>query len=229
MTKALLFVAALAALPGSVHAAEKKKAQKPADNYDELFTHYLELARRQPATVAPDPSSWMNSLMSDARARHVNDLLTVRIVESITASGTADSSLNKSGSGAAGVPSLFGVEKILPGAIDPTKLTSFKHETTFKGGGSTTRAGELTAVITARVAEVLPNGDLVVEGIREIEINGDRQVIVLTGVARAVDIGADNSLPSTSLGQFRVRYFGRGLMKDSLSPGWLIRALNKIF
>jgi flagellar L-ring protein precursor FlgH len=87
----------------------------------------------------------------------------------------------------------------------------------------------LTAVITARVAEVLPNGDLVIEGVREIEINGDHQVVVLSGVARAADIAPDNSVRSTSLGQLRVRYFGRGLMKDSLSPGWLIRVLNKIF
>ncbi len=64
---------------------------------------------------------------------------------------------------------------------------------------------------------------------REIEINGDRQIVVLTGVARVADIDPANVVPSAALGQLRIRYFGRGLMKDSLSPGWLIRVLNKIF
>ena len=64
---------------------------------------------------------------------------------------------------------------------------------------------------------------------REIEINGDRQVVVLTGVARVVDIGPGNVIPSSVLGQLSIRYFGRGLTKGSLTPGWLVRVLNKVF
>jgi flagellar L-ring protein precursor FlgH len=235
MTKTYLLAAALVvacALP--VAAQKSAKSAKPAnpvasDNYDELFAKYLDAARRQPMTVAPDPASWMNSLMSDMRARHVNDLLTVRVVESISASGTADSSLDKASSAAIAVPNLFGVEKKVPSAIEMANLAAAKTATGFKGAGTTNRASDLTAMITARVAEVLPNGDLVIEGVREIEINGDHQVVVLSGVVRAADIQPDNSVRSSSLGQLRVRYFGRGLMKDSLSPGWLIRALNKVF
>jgi flagellar L-ring protein precursor FlgH len=69
----------------------------------------------------------------------------------------------------------------------------------------------------------------VLEGIREIDINGDRQVIVLTGVVRTTDLLPDNSVLSARVGQLRIRYFGNGLMKDNLKPGWLIRVLNKIF
>ena len=231
----ILIVAALVLACAAPATAQKtQKTEKPArpaatDNYDELFARYLDAARHQTMTVAPTSAGWMNSLMSDSRARHVNDLLTVRVVESISASGTADSSLDKQSSASAGVPSLFGVEKKLPSVIDPSNLASTKASSGFKGAGTTNRASDLTAVITARVSEVLPNGDLVIEGVREIEINGDRQVVVLTGVVRAVDIAPDNSVRSTSLGQLRVRYFGRGLMKDSLSPGWLIRVLNKVF
>jgi flagellar L-ring protein precursor FlgH len=234
MNNILIAIAIVLALAAPASAQKATKAQKPtrpsvSDNYDELFARYLDAARHQTMTVAPDPASWMNSLMSDSRARHVNDLLTVRVVESISASGTADSNLDKQSSASAGVPSLFGLQKKLPSVIDPANMASVKATSGFKGAGTTNRASDLTAVITARVSEVLPNGDLVIEGVREIEINGDRQVVVLTGVVRAVDIAPDNSVRSTSLGQLRVRYFGRGLMKDSLSPGWLIRALNKIF
>jgi flagellar L-ring protein precursor FlgH len=171
----------------------------------------------------------MNSLMVDTRARHLNDLVTVRVVESITASGTADSSTNKATGASVGVPNLFGLEGKLPALIDPSNMVSAKTNTTFKGGGSTNRAGDVTAVITARVAEVLPNGDLVVEGVREIEINGDRQIVILTGVARVADIAPGNVVLSSALGQLQIRYFGRGLIKDNLSPGWLIRVMNKIF
>ena len=167
--------------------------------------------------------------MGDARARHLNDLVTVNVIESITASGTADSSISKASSSAVGVPTLFGLETKLPAAINPASLASGKQDTSFKGAGATTRAGQLSAVVTARVAEVLPNGDLVIEGVHEIEINGDRQIVVLTGVARVTDIAPGNVIASTALGQLQIRYFGRGLMKDSLSPGWLIRVLNKVF
>ena len=92
-------------------------------------------------------------------------------------------------------------------------------DTKFKGGGTTTRTGQLTATITARVVEVLPNGDLVLEGAREIDINGDRQIVVLTGVARQGDIDQNNVVLSPQIGQLRIRYFGRGLIKDNLQPG----------
>ena len=107
--------------------------------------------------------------------------------------------------------------------------TSTAANTTFKGGGSTTRSGALNAVLTARVAGVLPNGDLELEGVREIDINGDRQILVVTGVVRPSDVGPGNVVPSTAVGQMRIRYFGRGLIKDNLNPGWLVRVLNKIF
>lgn len=207
-------------------------AQQPigSDKYDDQLARYLESARKQ-ATNSPAGGSndWMNGLMGDLRAKQINDLVTIRVVESITASGTADSSLSKASNGSASLPKFFGAESKLPALIDPTNLASAKSSTGFKGAGTTTRAGELSAVVTGRVAEVLPNGDLFVESVREIEINGDRQVVVLTGVVRTADISPSNVVLSTSLGQLQIRYFGRGLMKDSLSPGWLVRVLNKIF
>jgi flagellar L-ring protein precursor FlgH len=207
----------------------QKKDAKNADNYDALVEQYLKEARE---TAAGDPgpgSLWMAGLASDLRARRLNDLVTVRVMESMTGTGSADASLDKSSSGRIGVPTLGGLESKLPGAVNPANLASLSANTSFQGGGSTARAGALSAVMTARVAEVLPNGDLVVQGVREIEINGDRQILVLSGVVRPTDISSGNVVPSTAIGQMRIRYFGRGLMKDNLSPGWLVRVLNKIF
>lgn len=224
-------VAALAMLL-TVAPAAAQKSQKANDNYDELYRRYLQTAR-ETATATPPSATpaigWMAGLTNDFRARNVNDLVTVRVVESIAASGTADSNLTKNSTASVGVPKLFGLETKLPGAVDPANLLTAGTDTTFKGAGTTTRTGDLSAVMTARVTEVLPNGDLVLEGIREIEINGDRQIVVLTGVARQADITRTNVVLSTSIGQLRIRYFGRGLIKDNLRPGWLVRVLNKIF
>jgi flagellar L-ring protein precursor FlgH len=234
MTKKLFVstVALMLTLGSTVWAADPKKdAKKPApvDNYNELFARYLEAARHQPSVSAPDPASWMNTLMMDSRARHLNDLVTVRVIESITASGTADSAVTKSSTAGIGIPNLLGLEKTLAKVADPANLINAKQNTTFAGTGSTDRASALTATISARVSEVLPNGDLVIEGVREIEINGEKQLLVLSGVARVADIGPGNVVLSTTLGQLSIKYFGSGLMKDSLSPGWLVRMLNKVF
>jgi flagellar L-ring protein precursor FlgH len=200
-----------------------------SDNYDVLMARYLESARLTAAGGATDPSGWMNGLMGDLRARQVNDLVTVRVEEVMAATGSADAAVSKNGSASAAVPSFFGLESKLPSIVNPANLVSAAGKTDFKGAGTTTRAGTLSATLTARVSEVLPNGDLVIEGVREVEINGDRQIVVLTGVARVADITPGNIVSSASIGQLRIRYFGRGLIKDSLSPGWLIRLLNKIF
>jgi flagellar L-ring protein precursor FlgH len=207
-----------------------QKPQSPSDSYDELYQRYLDAARQtSPLAESAPAADWLSAIYSDARARRVNDLVTVRVVESITAVGSADSSLDKTSSATAAVPNLFGLENALPSWLDPTKLVTADSDTQFKGGGRTARSGLLSAVMTARVVEVLPNGDLVLEGVREIDINGDRQIVVLQGVVRAYDIGERNVVLSTQIGQLRIRYFGRGLIKDNLKPGWLIRALNKIF
>jgi flagellar L-ring protein precursor FlgH len=224
---------------GIVLAALTAGAQTPAapatgtrpaatDNYDEQFARFLREARSSAGRPA-ESWGWMTGLSLDARARRVNDLITIHVVESIAASGTADSALAKASDAKASLSGLFGLEKKLPSFIDPTNLAGLKSDNNFKGSGATNRTGDLTANLTARVSEVLPNGDLVVEGVREIEINGDRQMVVLSGVVRVADVSPGNVVISTAIGQLRIRYFGRGLMKDNLNPGWLVRVLNKIF
>jgi flagellar L-ring protein precursor FlgH len=214
---------------GKADDSKTVKPEKPSDNYDELYARYLAAARTQPVTTSAPDATWMTGLMGDLRARRVNDLVTVRVVEVISAVGSADSTLDKNSNGSASLTNLFGLESIYPDWLNPTSLANVRSSTGFQGSGQTTRTGELTAVISTRVVEVLPNGDLALEGVREIDINGDRQIIVLTGVVRTADVGPGNVVPSTKIGQMRIRYFGRGLIKDNLKPGWVVRLLNKVF
>lgn len=223
-----VLVATALSLTAAVAGAQQ--TVKPSDNYDELYQRYLHEANMPPPANAETQAwGWLNALTLDRRARNLNDIVTIRVVESINGSGTADSALAKAGSGSVGVPKLFGIDTKLPNAIDPSNMLSANSNTNFQGSGTTNRAGELTALMTARVSDVLPNGDMVVEGIREIEINGDRQIVVLTGVVRPYNVNPANVVLSTQIGQLRIRYFGQGLIKDNLKPGWLIRILNKVF
>lgn len=229
MVRNSVTVAALVLAVLAPRSAQAQATAKTQDSYEALYERYLQAARTAKAPEKTANIAWMAGLTSDLRARNVNDLVTIRVIESIAASGTADANLSKNSSGTASLGSLFGLEKRLPKSVDPTNLASPSASTTFKGAGTTSRTGDLTATITARVIEVLPNGDLVLEGAREIDINGDRQIVVLTGVVRTADIQPGNVAVSSSIGQLRIRYFGRGLMKDNLRPGWLIRVLNMIF
>ena len=195
----------------------------------ELIRQHLLAATPTGAPTGGPPFGWALGLWTDHRARQVNDLITVRVLENVVGSGSADASIDKSSSLAAALPNFFGLEGFLPGALDPTNLVRGSDESDFTGGGTTSRAGTLRAVVTARVAEVLPNGTLVLQGVREVEINGDRQVMVLTGLARPQDVRPNNVVLSPSIGQLRIRYFGTGLIKDTLQPGWLTRIFHKIF
>jgi flagellar L-ring protein precursor FlgH len=234
-TLVALGVAAAFVLAATVPVAAQKDARDPKDEklpknnaYDVLYPKYLQAAR---AMAKDDTASirWMVNLGADRRAREVNDLVTIQVVENMVAEGAADTAMGKDGKGSAGISKLFGLETKVPDFIDPTSLFDANSSTEFKGSGTTNRRGSLTAMVTARVAEVLPNGDLVLEGVREIDINGDRQVVVLTGVARQADLSPENIVLSPRVGQLRIRYFGQGLIKDNLRPGWLVRVLNKLF
>ena len=221
--RVVLPIVAIACLVTSAAAAQESKSDPKAQdlksrNYEEIYARYLTSSRQTPATAVP---LWIADLATDPRARRVNDLVTVRVLESVSASGNADSNIAKQSDMNISMPGkpgeLFG--KFLPASSD----------TKFNGSGGTSRSTELTAVMTSRITEVLPNGDLVVEGVRELDVNGDRTLIVLTGVIRAIDILPGNVIPSSRIGQLRIRSLSQGLIKDSLTPGWLIRILNKIF
>lgn len=166
-------------------------------------------------------STWAADLLLDHRARHAGDLVTVQITESITAVGSADANTGKASKSDGALP--------WPIPSGWSRFMQSSSDTSFTGTGTTSRAASITAMMTVRVVQRLPNGDLAVEGVREIVINGDRQFITLTGVIRPSDISLGNLVSSASVGDLRIQYYGKGFMKDNLSPSWLVRILNKIF
>ena len=156
----------------------------------------------------------------DKKALRVGDIITVRIVESAQASNTADTDLSRNSSIKAGVSTFFGKRKFLNLFKLDEDLLASSAQNSHQGSGSTTRSGQLTATMTAVVRDVLPNGNLVVQGTREVLVNHEQQFITLTGIVRPLDIDRDNVVLSTQLADASITIGGLGVVADKQRSGW---------
>ena len=91
------------------------------------------------------------------------------------------------------------------------------------------REGKLVANITARVVEVMPNGNLALEARKELTINNEKQLLVLTGTVRPNDIDSNNTVLSSKIADAQIYYVGDGVLQDKQSPGWLVRIIDNIW
>lgn len=182
-----------------------------------------EYSRREGSLWAPN--SYRSDLFRDLKARHVNDIVTILVSESTQAVASADAQNSKNTSVSAGFDALFGAEKKI---AELPNLVRGKSNASFQGSGSTTRETVLQTSLTARVVDVLPNGYLVVEGMREIRVNNENQSVYLTGVVRPEDIGPGNRVLSSAVAQMSVRVQGKGVVSQPLKPGWLYKILMGI-
>ncbi len=175
------------------------------------------------------------SLYEDIKGRRLNDLVTIKVVENITGSGKADTNTNKQSSLDVGVDEFWGVPLNLNldnfygkgNTLSPKVKGS--AESDFKGSGETTREGKLVGTITAKVVEVMPNNNLVLEARKEITINNEKQILILKGMIRPDDIAVDNTVLSSRISDAQVFFVGDGIIQDKQYQGWLVRVLDKIW
>lgn len=164
-------------------------------------------------------------LYRDFKARNIGDILTIQIIESATATNSANTTTNKEGDASLSVPSLFGLES-KSGPLNFSSLLNAAGSLNFAGQGSTSRSGQLQAFVSARVVQVLPNGDLGIEGIKEVTINRERQVLRIRGIVRARDIAPSNVVLSTGIANMEVVFDGKGIVTDANKPGFLYRLMQ---
>ena len=112
---------------------------------------------------------------------------------------------------------------------DHTNMLKGSFSNSFSGTGATSRGDRMTASITARVIDVKPNGNLLIEGSREIRVNAETQIIILSGLIRPTDISPDNTILSSYIGDARIEYVGTGALSDKQRPGWLSRAADFVW
>ena len=173
-------------------------------------------------------------LYEDLRAMRIGDIITILIVEKHKGSKSADTSAERdstvansfggTGMGYLGIPGLrLGGEAKRGFGID----ASAKNK--FGGKGATNREDTLTGTISAIVTEVLPNGDLRVEGRREVTVNSERQIMTIGGIVRRVDVNTKNTVQSSAIADAKIEYSGLGVVDDVQRPGWLVRVLDWIY
>ncbi len=172
-------------------------------------------------------------LVGDFRARHVGDVLIVKINESSLGSSTADSTLDKSSSNSLKAPTLFGFENKLKGKLgtdfDPALAYSTNNEQAFAGKGATNRTATLTANMAVRVMAVGTGGRMVVAGTKDVAVNKEKQNLTLAGIVRPEDIASDNSIASSSIADLSIHYGGTGDVAEVTRQGWFTKLISKIW
>ena len=180
-------------------------------------------------------SIWQSNsggLTDDVKARRRGDIVTIVISETASASKDAKTGTSRASSMTAGLPGLLGLENtgiFKNNFADLAKIINASTSSSFAGEGSTSRQENLNATITAKVIDVQPNGNLLIEGRRNIKVNEEDQIIVLEGTIRPRDISVDNTVNSIYVADARISYSGRGIISDRQSPGWLMNILDKIW
>ena len=201
---------------------------KPKPSESSPLDRYLEAARGRPGTAPPAGagSLWsdtgpFNNISRDLRASRVDDVISILVAERATASSKGDTKTSRKSDANATIPRLFG-----PTANRLTNLASLSGQSQLQGQGETTRESVMTTTLGARVTEVLPNGYLVVEGVKDTVVNSERQVIVVRGVVRPSDLTPANQVRSDRIAQLEVRINGKGVVNDSIRrPNFLYRLL----
>ena len=168
------------------------------------------------------------TLFADFRARHVNDMVTIIVKESATSSDDAKTENNREWAADTKLTKLFGLKdevSALFGVKDPSTLMDMSSKANFKGKGKNTQSTSLETRIAALVIEELPNGNLVIEGRRDLFVNGERKVIAIRGVVRPQDISPDNTISSEYVANAQIIYQGEGIVSQSQQPGLFTKLL----
>jgi flagellar L-ring protein precursor FlgH len=164
------------------------------------------------------------SLYSDRTARDVGDLLTITLVESTTAQTSASTQVAKNSEIAMAAPEIFGAPVTYNGR--DILSASANAERDFDGQGKSSQSNRLQGSVTVSVIQRLPNGNLVVQGQKNLRLNQGDELVQIQGIVRPADIGQDNSVPSSRVGEARIVYGGRGAIAQSNAMGWLGRFFN---
>lgn len=157
------------------------------------------------------------ALVSDNRARRVGDLLTIRLVERTQAQKSATADTKRDSSTSITLPDFPPFNQIPIGALNGGLSQSFK------GGGAAAQNNQLSGAVAVTVAQVLPNGVLMVAGEKRLTLNRGEEQVQLTGLVRVDDIGPDNSVLSTRVANAQIRYSGTGEIAEQSRMGWLAR------
>jgi len=227
----LLFAVCIAALAGGCSSFERIRLlgeKPPLSSIDNPTAQPgykpVQMPMPAPQSAVYNPNSlWRNgsrAFFKDQRAHQIGDILTVTV--NITDKANIDNETQRSRSNKedSGVTDFAGSKTLGSGALKvmPGRILTADSTASSEGKGSVTRQEALQTNVAAVVTQVLPNGNLVVEGKQEIRVNFEIRELIVAGIVRPEDIQSDNTIDSTKIAEARIAYGGRGQITDVQQP-----------
>lgn len=222
-TNMLLF-ASIAVLAGCSASREEPRVTQPV---------VQPVYYQEPAPTYNNPGSLYNanqyrSIYEDGRARRVGDIVTINVIEQQAGSQEVKTELKRDNTSSANFNAFFGKNSLFGIPIGAQPLFQGGSNSDFKGDTNTNRTNNITATLAARVINVLPDGNLQIEAVRETTLNDETQFMVVTGIIRSRDIAANNTIASTQIANAKIEYYGKGVLSQKQKPGWLSRFLEMV-
>lgn len=227
-----LAIFCIAALSVSPLAAKNKDPKKSSVIQSESLEQYLQRMRQSALTAQPPSmgSLWMDSgrlanLGADYKARQVGDLITITVVQNITATTAGSVSSTRNLSASSGISSLPAQLKTanVANLFSPTSAYSLA------GKGQAATTSSLTTSLAGRVVAVLPSGSLVIEAERELTMNNERQTVLLRGLVRPGDVAPSGAVASNAIANLELELKGKGVISEgNRPPNFIVRAILRI-
>jgi len=189
-----------------------------------------------PAGAAANGSLWptagspARSLFADRKAAAAGDILTIVIAESAVAQSTQSKQSNRDSSLEDAVGRFFFSPAATSFGTHNGELPalSITGKSAYSGGGAVNNSQSLSSRAAVLVTDVLPNGNLVIEGVRVVTFSGETQYVVLHGLVRPDDISRTNTVLSTNIAEARVEFHSEGSLTDAQKRGWLAKIYEKL-
>lgn len=186
---------------------------------------------KQAATGAIYQAGYDVVLFEDSRARRIGDVLTVRLTEATNATKSQSNDISKDQATTVDNPTILGanpafaVPGILPlsETVNNSLESKLASNSAFKGKAATAQRNSLTGDISVTVADVLPNGNLLVRGEKRLNLNSGNEYVKISGLVRPIDIQANNVVLSTKIADATIVYAGDGAEADAGKIGWIAR------
>ena len=175
---------------------------------------YLPAPESRPASANSLWRVGARTFFGDQRARYVGDIVTVRIDIDDSAQTQNSTQRARTNDASGGVTNFFGLENSLgqafPGGFDPANMVGVQGQANASGSGSVNRSERVSLTIAAVVTDVLPNGNLIIQGRQEVRTNREVRELTVAGIVRPQDISSANSIDHTQIAEARISYGGRG-------------------
>jgi flagellar L-ring protein precursor FlgH len=233
-SSAVLYLAVILLLPiaATMLSAKNKDKKNSGVIQSESLDQYLQ-RMQQSALIARPPSAgslWVDGgrladLGADYKARHVGDLITITVVQNITATNGGSVSSTRNLSASSGISAL-------PAQLKTANVASLFSPTSaysLAGKGQAATTSSLTTSLAGRVVAVLPSGALVIEAERELTMNNERQTVLLRGMVRPGDVAPNGAVASNAIANLELELKGKGVISEgNRPPNIIVRAILRV-